>query len=116
MYDSLDPDDFDDEDFPQPSPEQISHATEMVEALEAVATKLGLYQIGAKLAVNPQEDGPLRMLIIADFVPGEVAWSDRVQAPDDHATDEAFRDIERGIEEAEFEEYRRGLMGGTEDG
>lgn len=116
MDDEMDYDDDDMPDFVPPTPEQLEHAGAKVEELRAAALKLGLYQVEYQLGVAPQPDGSTAMMVIANFAPGDVAWSDRILRPEVHSMDDDFRDIERGMDEVAFEEYRRKLLeGGSDD-
>lgn len=94
---------------PEPSDEQINHAHEKAEELEGLARRLGLYVEGFQLGVTEVEDGSLKMLIIAEFLPGDVAWSNRVQDPETDQMDVEFRAIQSDLEADEFENYRRQL-------
>lgn len=71
------------------------------------AEKIGLYAQGTRLGVT--EDGE-HLIIVTDFIVGDVAFSPRVQDPEQEAMDDSFSTIEAASAKDDFAEYQRKLM------
>lgn len=103
---------FDDDEYPEmpvPTPEQFSHARELEDKLRFAAQRIGLYSTDITLASAVGLDGKAQVMLLTTFTPGDVAWSARIQEPEQHKMDEEFRSIEDDLAEDEFEQYRRQL-------
>lgn len=68
------------------------------EQIEDKARQMGLYHDGARAVMMP--DGELVLMV--DFVLGDVAFSDRVQNPQRYATDSMIRTMEKGQQDDDF--------------
>lgn len=99
----------DDDDEYRPSSEDLAVANGKADELNAAAQKVGLYMQGYKLGGVMDTEGQHRLVIIADFVPGEVAWSTKVQDPEAARVDEEFRTIETVAGKDEYADYRAEL-------
>jgi hypothetical protein len=94
--------------------EELVRARELVRALDDGASTFGLYPKQAQIGVT--ESG--QTAIIMDFRVGELAFDDRVQAPEVDAEKDAMRELETevvrdaGIEA--FMDMRRRLHGEEE--
>lgn len=119
------PDFFDgeSEDDPDENPlvtsEMLHEASEKAEELGRKAQKFGLYQNHFDLAISadPETGDPI-IVIMTNFFPGDVAWSDRVQNPETNDVNKEFRAIQSELEQDDFEAYRarleQRLQGGEE--
>lgn len=90
----------DQQDIP---PERIEAAQNAASLLEDGARKVGLYAQQVRLGAN--EDGS-RMVLMADFLIGDVAWSDRIQHPERYDDTTTFKQIERDLMTDKFTELR----------
>lgn len=73
---------------PDPSPEQLEDAREKASQLDEVLTKLGVYPRRVDVGVFP--DGTLALAVA--MVPGDLAWSEKVQNPVQHEIVEELAD------------------------
>jgi hypothetical protein len=99
---------------------------EKVEALEAGLREAGLYFNRTQLIMPPEEGEeeepdkgimaqpkptvPGNSMLIVDCHVGDLAFSPRVQDPDQQDWDRSFREISRGLVSENFEEERQKLM------
>lgn len=86
-------------EIPEPSEEQIENARQKAKQVDEALTKLGVYPRQIDLGVLP--DG--RMALQVAMVPGELAWSEKVQNPVQHEVIEALDDE---VTEAKMQEMR----------
>ena len=85
---------------------------ELLDALEDRARKLGLYMEQSGVVPPPDFDGegtPEYLIVAADFMIGDVAWSARVQDPEQHAIDKDFKGLQDDLEHSSFDEMRERL-------
>lgn len=87
------------DDVPQPSEEQIENARNKAQQLDEVLTKLGVFPRQIDLGMLP--DG--QMVLAAAMVPGELAWSEKVQNPVQH---EMVEDLDNEVTESKVQEMR----------
>lgn len=92
-----------------PSSDDLNTARGKAEELGEAAQKLGLYMQGYKLGAAKDGDGNDVMVVIADFIPGEHAWSTIVQDPETAKVDEQFRTIEKVVGADRFDDYKTKL-------
>lgn len=94
----------------QPSDEE---AQRLIEDLENASRKLGLYADQIVVGVpslpghvpgDPDEEE--KVVVVANFTIGDVAWSDRVQNPQADETDMEFRKMAVDLEKDQFEAKR----------
>lgn len=68
------------------------------EQIEDKARQMGLYYDSARAVMLP--DGELVLMV--DFILGDVAFSDRVQNPQRYSTDTLLRTMEKGQQDDDF--------------
>lgn len=68
------------------------------EQIDDKARQMGMYSNEAHGMQLPNGD----MVLIVDFIVGDIAFTDRVQNPERYATDNAFRTMEKGMQSSEF--------------
>lgn len=107
MFAMSDPDDHHHDQPPQPSFELIEGTKKAVGEMEDAARKLGLYLQDHQLAMDPRD--PTKMIIIGQFLIGDVAWSDRVQNPQVDAETDQIKTMESDLAKQEFVELRERL-------
>lgn len=90
---------------------------EKSEAIAAAADKLGLYSTGMQLgaAVDPVTGDNAQLMIVSTFAIGDLAFSKRVQQPEQEAVDNDVAGMETDLMRERLEELRRGLLGGTSE-
>lgn len=107
MNDSFDEAEVPDEqNLPFP-PEKVD---EKLRELQEVTRKFGLYLQGATLGIDEkgdEETGEKYHKLYAQFLVGDIAWSSRVQDPEQDKIDNEFRSIAVGTVEDDFEEIRK---------
>ncbi len=101
MHPSTDDPDFEDEGFnsvlPEGATEEQAHA--LADAVIDGIEKLGLYAKHVHLAVTePDPYDEAHLMIHAVFTFGKVAFTPRVQAPDEEKLDDEFGQITHGLE------------------
>lgn len=82
---------------------------ELSERLEDRARKRGLYLAGIAVSVVQDPEGtgtPAPYVVQATFQVGSVAFSLRVQDPEQDAVEDQVREFERDISEAQWNELR----------
>lgn len=98
---------YDDEE-PTIDPDRLRIAHELGDKLIPVAQKLGLYQQSFRIGAAG-EGSEATMVLIVDFLPGEIAWEDRTLNPERHTIEEEFKAIADQSDDDRFEEYRANL-------
>lgn len=99
MYSSMEEDDDDDEktlDDLLPEGVTIEQAHALVEAVVEAVEKLGLYSEHAHLAVPDADAQGAPLMIHAIFTFGKVAFTPRIQNPEQDEFDDKFRKFEAG--------------------
>lgn len=84
---------------------EIANGTENGDGLEDMLRKLGLYNDHAHIAMIDTPMGPKPALIV-DCTIGDVAWTDRVQHPENYGIDQQFRAMEVEIVDSDFEDAK----------
>jgi hypothetical protein len=118
VSDQLDPDD---DPLHGLSRETLDSAREAAEKLGELAHGLGLHIQQTDFGVTEGPDGP-QVVVAANFLIGELAWSDRVQNPEAEVDTDVLADLETQImrdKAAELRERMRrkpeGDASGSED-
>ena len=93
----------------EPTDDELAHGHAKAGELAEVAMRLGLHQQGYRLGVGTQVNGAPALVVIADFLPGDLAFSDATLNPEKNDVDVEFRAIERDLKRDDFEAYRREL-------
>lgn len=92
----------------------------LTQELEARAAEVGLYAQTAVVLAQPEEDvseeESAPATLIVNFLIGDRAWSDAVQNPEQVDFDKQFRMMAADLEDDEFDEYRKRLLGGDQGG
>lgn len=94
-------------------PARLEAARTATSVLEDEARKVGLYAQNVRMAVT---EGAEHMVLIADFLIGDVAWSDRVQNPDMDETKDEFSKIESELTKDRFVELQEEMRRRVEQG
>jgi hypothetical protein len=92
-----------------PTEEDLAEAREKAEQLSVAAQKLGLYAQGYEIGTASNEDDELRMVLVVQFIAGEITWTDRVLNPENADINDEFISMKTELENESFEEYRAGL-------
>lgn len=77
----------------------------LVEQIEENTRRLGLYLNAA--SVVPDQERPGRVMVMARFDIGDLAWTHKVIAPELAEIDDTVREMEDGITQAQIEEIRQ---------
>lgn len=85
----------------------------LVEDLENETRKIGLYMDYAR--VMPGDEEGTKLMVHTSFLVGDIAWSTRVQDPDQHEIDKQFQSVTDGLEDEQLNEVRRKLEGMAKD-
>lgn len=88
--------------------ELVEKAKQATSDIDDGARKIGLYLQDSHLAVDPRE--PTKMVIVAQFLVGDVAFSDRVQNPVADEDLDQVKALESDLKKQEFEELRERLQ------
>lgn len=99
----------------EPTEPNEEDAQRLMEELENAARKLGLY--AENLAIGVPSGGPYasllgdgeKVVVVAQFTVGDIAWSDRVQNPQQEDADMEFRKMAVDLEKDAFEAKRAEL-------
>lgn len=101
----------------QNGPDEIEFelkAKAALDELEDDARKIGLYVDSAHVMPDPQGSG--EMVFMVDFMLGDVAFSDRVQNPEQYGSDQILRGMEAGMQRSDFEETREKMIESLKNG
>ncbi len=90
-----------DEFFDGPNPEEIQKLESRIEPLEDAARKIGCYLDRAVVTTIPGPFGP-RLAVVAEFSLGKVAFTGRVQDPEQEQIDRVFSEMTFGFGSDEF--------------
>lgn len=82
--------------------EPESNLDAKIPELEDAARQLGLYLSEAGVL-----EGEGRQAIVATFSIGQVAWSDRIQHPENYTTEKELAVMEAGIQKDDFLDVRQ---------
>lgn len=85
-----------DEFFDAPDPEEIQKLESRIEPLEDAARKIGCYLDRAVVTTIPGPFGP-RLAVVAEFSLGKVAFTGRVQDPEQEQIDRVFSEMTFGF-------------------
>lgn len=91
------------EEFPH---EQLEKARAAAEKLEDAARQIGLYLKITDYGIVEGEDGSPQVAIIANFLIGDLAWSDRVQDPAAEADMDQVAAMETALMREKAQELR----------
>lgn len=86
---------------------------ELLDALEDKARQIGLYLEQGGVVPPPGFEGdgtPPVLAVVCDFVIGDVAWSKRVQDPEQHAFDKDFKAIQDDVEQDDLSAMEQRLL------
>lgn len=99
---------------PEIPEERLALLRDKSDALATGAEKFGLYNQGMQLgaAVDPVTGENAQLMIVATFTIGDIAFSDRVQRPDQEAVNNDLAGIETDLvrEAIEADEIRQRLL------
>lgn len=81
------------------------------DVLDPLLREVGLYIDQTQM--QRIENGPT--MVMVDCLVGDVAFTDRVQRPEQHDMDAEFRVMQRDLEEQRFADTKKALQEGTAD-
>lgn len=88
--------DFFDQDGDEPTEEEIDAVSEKIPVLEEQLKKIGVYLDRAAVVPMPVPEG-VKLAVVAEFTIGAVAFTKRVQDPEQEQIDKMFREMTGGL-------------------